>query len=157
MTLSLTGCGKGGVKQTFTDGTTVQIEYKSAAILQRAPVFSLKDYDVCMSFNGTLWYRASIIDKKTADWIAGGRIIAESSNMLVYEGREHAICDYAYVLKLDGTDEAFILFYTDQSPLEHTYGNDFTEAISYYVETKASGKNSRIVTVPDTEWRSVGN
>lgn len=139
--LGLTACVKHNVRKKNPDGTVTRIEYKSAVPLQRAPYFELSGTTVKMSFNGTVWYEASVIDSKTKDWVAGGELLGESSNIKVYRASLHAEYAFAYVLTLDGTSDSYILFYTDNEPTVHAYGNDFTTSIRYFVD--------KTETVPD--------
>lgn len=139
--ICLSACGRRSVRRKNPDGTVTRIEYKSAATLQRAPYFEIADTSLCMSFNGTVWYEASIIDADTEKWVSDGKLICESSNIRVYEANRHAGYEYAYVLALNGTKDSFILFYSDAEPHTGTYGNDFTTSVHYYVDKEE--------TVPD--------
>lgn len=129
------------MKHDNPDGTVTKIEYRSAFPLQRAPYFELSDQTLKMSFNGIVWYEASIVDEKTKEWVEEGEFICESSNMTVYRASRHAEYAYAYLLTLNGTDDSVILFYTNDSPFEQGYGTDFSVSVRYFVDKEE--------TVPD--------
>ena len=141
--LCLTACGKKAVKQTNSDGTVTKIEYQNAALFERAPYFELSGTALCMTFNGITWYEASIIDPDTEALISEGKLLAESSNISMYEADPDAAYEYSYVMSLSGTEEAFILFCTDDLPGEG-YGTDFTTSIRYFTDGTE--------TVPDLEY-----
>lgn len=145
LSICLTSCGESSVSRKNPDGTLTRIKYKSAVPLQRAPYFELSDSTVKMSFNGTIWYEASIINAAVKDWAAEGEFICESSNIKVYKANQHAKYDYAYVLTLTGTSDSYILFYSNDSPDQGSYGNDFDVSIRYFVDNTE--------TVPDLDFR----
>lgn len=145
LSICLTACGEKIISQENPDGTVTRIEYRSAIPLERAPYFELSESTVKMSFNGIIWYEASIIDATVNDWASQGEFICESSNIKVYKANKHAEYDYAYVLTLTGTSDSYILFYSNESPDQGSYGNDFDVSIRYFVDNTE--------TVPDLDFR----
>ena len=134
-------CGNKAVKQKNPDGTVTRIEYRSAVPFERAPYFELSGSAVCMTFNGITWYEASIIDAAAKERISEGEFICESSNIKVFKADAQAEYGYAYVLSLSGTEDSYILFCSDESPEQGSYGNDFETSIRYFVD--------KTETVPD--------
>ncbi len=146
--LGLSACGTKRLKQKNPDGSVSVIEYRSAIPFERAPYFEREDEVVRMSFNGVVHYEASIIDAAAAAWVSEGRLLAESSNIRVYEANPHAYYAYAYLMSLEGSAEAFVLFYSDGEPGVGGYETDFTTSIRYFTDG--------LETVPDTEFEFSG-
>lgn len=137
----LSACGSRRVEYKNPDGTVTKIVYRSAVPFERAPYFERSGGTVCMTFNGTTWYEASIIDRTAKEQVSEGESICESSNIRVYKADAQSGYGYAYVLTLSGTEDSYILFRTDESPMQGSYGNDFETSIRYFVD--------RTETVPD--------
>ena len=131
----LTGCTKtSGI--SLKDGS-ITIKYSSAMIFQRTPVFTETDGVLHMKFNGYEWYIAQIISNTEAETLTENReILAESSNMRVYDTSDDSEDEYQFTYLFDLTEDEdhCIRFDTDQAPTIHGgYGNDFTMCIRYFV------------------------
>lgn len=141
----LTSCVKeGAFIETAEDGTGIRIKYRNHGILTRAPRFEKSEGYVMMSFNGYEWYTAGIIGTSELQRVMKGELLAKSSNITVYKSKSGSRFAYYYVMQLEGTDTAWILFNSVDSPESHSYGTDFGNQIQYYA--------GDISTVPDTDF-----
>ena len=144
-----TGCIGGStkhVKFSATDGTEVKIDYVKTGALVRTAHFKTSTNGVTMYFNGNDWYRAEIIecgsDREVMDKITE-EPMAVSTNIKVYDASDIGY-NYIYVLDLENCETCYIAFFTEQSPENSGYGNDFETNIKFF-----SGKTE---TVPDCNW-----
>lgn len=141
--ICLAGCGKKSVRRLNSDGSVSMIEYRNPLPFQRAPYFEAAEGIVSMSFNNIVWYTAEIITDKDCQAFGTQVPVAESSNLTVYQAEEDEQFPYRYILKLTGTETSFVCFRSTQEPGDWSYGNDFSNRISYFV--------GGIETVPDVE------
>lgn len=146
--LVLSACGgKKTLSVRNEDGTTTRIAYENHGVMTRTPVFTADDKSVTMQFNGTEWYVAAAIGEKEQERIAEGDLQAESSNIRVYRNKSKNMYEYVYVLKLEGSDAAYIAISSMDAPDHRGYGTDFDDYIAYSVDG--------VVTVPDMDWEMV--
>lgn len=129
------------------DRTTTVITYENHGILVRAPVFTKNENKVTMQFNGTEWYIAEAVGEEERERIAEGELLAESSNIRVYRNTDESEYGYIYLIKLEGSDVAYIAVSSMDAPDHHGYGTDFDHCISYTVDG--------VETVPDMDWKAV--
>ncbi len=97
-----------------------------------------------MQFNGTEWYTAEVIGEKEQERIADGELLAESSNIRAFRNDGENWYEYVYIIKLEGTDAAYIAVNSMDAPDHHGYGTDFDYFISYSVDGTE--------TTPDMNW-----
>lgn len=148
MSCLLCSCGgKKTVSVKNADGTTTTISFENHGTLTRAPVFTKDEKTVTMQFNGTEWYIAAAIGEKEQERIAEGKLFAESSNIRVYRNKSKSYYEYVYVIKLEGSDQAYIAVSSLDAPDQRGYGTDFDSFISYSVDGRT--------TVPDMDWKMV--
>ncbi len=155
-------CGAQTIKVKNPDRTTAVIEYTSAVPLQRAPYFELHDGKLHMTFNGYTWYIAYFVSAEERAGFEEYPVAAHSTNLTVYRLKDDAETDeppylldesdasYAYLLDLDGTDDAYVCFLNVQPPQTGSYANDFTTSAAYRVDDAKGGET--IYTVPDLTW-----
>lgn len=144
ISVTFTACGKGTFSKKTDDGTLVKIEYTNHGFLTRAPRFEKSENYITMKFNGYEWYTVGIIGEAELKRIEKGGLIAQSSNISVYENRSEGRFPYYYVMDLEDTDSVWILFNSTDSPDSPGYGTDFDNQIKYY-----AGKTA---VVPDTDF-----
>lgn len=138
--LCLTGCGNMTVKYSCGKSTAKIVCEKHAALM-RCPHFEKSGSWINMKFNGKTWYSVAAVTAETAAKYADVPLAGQSSNLSVYV-TDDPYSHYVYLMPLEGTDDAWIMFKTDQHPGQGSYGNDFDNCIKYYYKD--------IETVPDT-------
>ncbi len=143
--LTLTGCGSDSISMKLPDGTKIKIEYRSAVPFERSPVFSATSRGLVMSFNDIDWYTANIVSADEAAALTDGlEYLGSSTNLDAYAAADGAEFAYYYLMRLEGTDEAYIVFNTDTDPYgSSSIGNDFDRGVKYTV--------NGVETLPDTE------
>ncbi len=141
--LLLVGCGAKGIKRDMSDGTVVYVDANGSNGLVRAPIYKISTNNVTMEFNGIDWFSFQIVEAAEIAEFESYELLAESSNMKVYETEEEF--PYIYILDLEGSDVAFIKFESNGSPETASISNDFNNVgLAYRVDG--------VTTTPDCEW-----
>lgn len=148
MSCLLCACsGKKTVSTKNADWTTTKITFENHGVLARAPVFTKNEDKVTMQFNGTEWYEVKAIGEEAKERIETGELLAESTNIRAFRNEGSDWYEYVYLIKLEGSDVAYIAVNSTDAPDHHGYGTDFDYFISYSVDG--------IETVPDMDWKIV--
>lgn len=140
----LTGCSMSTMtlKRDNPDGTTTIAEAKNPLPMMRQPTFKFNPKGLVMVHENVEWYEIEIAASETVESYREGKLIAESSNMKVYEAGDNSERQYLYVMDMEGTKDSCMVFHTDANPEYQTVDNDFS-GVHYYVD--------KTETVPDRD------
>lgn len=138
----LTGCGSRTVKYVTEEGK-VSVTYKKNSGFRRAPLFKENGGWIDMTFNGRCWYSVAVATPELVQEYMSRPPVGQSSNLSVYETETPGAFHYAYLMPVEGSENLYVVFLTDQSPASGSYGNDFDMCITYWFNGKQ--------TIPDTD------